>query len=94
MPTRIYFTAENVRVEVDEDPGQVAEALAAANGFPFRLTRHGGRGEVYVNPGAMACWSGLEPSDEPEPAQQPPEAPTARPVTDIWGKPVRRKPGG
>ena len=50
--TDIYFAGENVRVTVDEEPGQVAEAFTSASGLPFRLTARGGRGDVYVNQAA------------------------------------------
>lgn len=94
MPTDIYFAGENVRVRVDEDPGQVAEAFASARGLPFRLTRQGG-GEVYVNPARVAFWSTLEPTPEPEASHEPPESsPEQKPVTDIWGRPLRRRPRG
>jgi hypothetical protein len=93
VPTDIYFVTENVRVKVDEDPGQVAEAFASAHGLPFCLTGQGSRSEVYINPAAVAFWSASEPSPEPEPPQESPEPTTERePVTDIWGKPLRRKP--
>ena len=92
MPTDIYFTGESVRVTVDEDPGQVAEAFTAAAGVPFRLTGNGGRGEVYINPAMVAFWSAPEASPEPMPTQDsPPPASKRQEVTDIWGKPLRRK---
>jgi hypothetical protein len=93
MPTDIYFAGENVRVTVDEDPGQVAEAFASAQGLPFRLTGQGCRGEVYVNPAMVAFWSALEPSSEPEVQPASPQPKTKREdLTDIWGQPLRRKP--
>jgi hypothetical protein len=97
MPTDIYFAGENVRVTVDEEPGQVAEAFSSAEGLPFRLTAHGGRGDVYVNPSTVAFWLVSGPPDEFEPRPRPPEElpqPTKerRPVTDIWGQPLRGKP--
>ena len=99
MPTDIYFAAENVRVEVDEDPGQIAEAFMSARGLPFRLTATDGDHEVYVNPSTMAFWLISEPRPDFEPPTEQPEAsaqPTKRrePVTDIWGQPLRRRPRG
>lgn len=92
MPTDIYFAGESVRVTVNEDPGQVAEAFTAAGGVPFRLTVPGGRGEVYINPAMVAFWSDPEVSPEPAPPQESPPATSRREeVTDIWGKPLRRK---
>ena len=97
MATDIYFAGENVRVTVDEEPGQVAEAFTAAEGLPFRLTTQGGRGDVYVNPSTVAFWLVSEPRDESEAPPGPPEElPQPKkerpPVTDIWGQPLRRKP--
>jgi hypothetical protein len=97
MPTDIYFAGENVRVNVVEDPGQVADAFTSAHGLPIRLTAPGGHRDVYVNPSTVAFWLGSEPRDELEPPSGPseePVQPTTRrePVTDIWGKPLRRKP--
>lgn len=94
MTTYIYFAGENVRVQVDEDPSQVAEAFAAARGLPFRLTGQGRQSAVYVNPLTVAFWSAAEPSPPPEPPQEPAQ-PTKRRqvVTDIWGRPVRTGPG-
>ena len=97
MPTDIYFAGGNVRVKVDEEPRNVAEAFTSARGLPFRLTAQGGRGEVYVNPSTVAFWVVSEPLDDfahpPEPPQEPAQpAEQRRPVTDIWGQPVRRKP--
>ncbi|MBV8733406.1 MAG: hypothetical protein JO321_16125 [Solirubrobacterales bacterium] len=99
MPTDIYFAAENVRVEVDEDPGQIAEAFTSAHGLPFRLTATEGDREVYVNPSTVAFWLSSEPQHEFEPPRGQPEQseqPTKRrePVTDIWGQPLRRRPRG
>jgi hypothetical protein len=96
MATDIYFAAENVRVTVDEEPGQVAEAFTSAGGLPFRLTAHGGRGDVYVNPSTVAFWLVSEPPQKLEPPpEQPEESPQPtkerQPVTDIWGQPLRRK---
>ena len=93
MPTDIYFAGENLRVKVDEDPSQVAEAFAAAHGLPFRLTGQNGEGEVYINPAAVAFWSVSEPGSEPERIDEPaPPMAEREAVTDIWGKPLRRKP--
>lgn len=96
MSTDIYFAGENVRVRVDEEPGQVAEAFASAHGLPVRLTDAGGHREVYVNPSMVAFWLVSEPSREVEPpAGSPEESPQAEQgretVTyDIWGRTVRR----
>lgn len=92
MPTDIYFAGENVRVKVDEDPGQVAEAFASAQGLPFRLTSQDRRGEVYVNPTTVAFWSDPELGPAPEPPQESPKPRTKGTVTDIWGNPLRKKP--
>ena len=97
MPTEICFAGENVRVTVDEEPGQVAEAFTSAHGLPFRLTARDGRGEVYVNPATVAFWF---VSERPDKSEHPPEAPQEaaqhtkkrEAVTNIWGQPVRRKP--
>jgi hypothetical protein len=96
MATDIYFGGENVRVTVDEEPGQVAEAFTSAEGLPFRLTAQGGRGDVYVNPSTVAFWHGSDPRHEFEPPPEPPEESTQptkerQPVTDIWGQPLRQK---
>jgi hypothetical protein len=94
MPTYIYFAGAGVHVEVNEDPGQVAEAFTGARGLPFRLTGQDQRGEVYVNPSTVAFWSASASNPEPE---TPPEAPPPRRerqgVTDIWGQPLRKKQG-
>ena len=93
VPTDIYFAEGNVRVEVDEDPSQVAEAFSSAGGLPFRLTGKGRGGEVYVNPAMVAFWSASEPRPEPEPSPESPQPTSKREaVTDIWEKPLRRKP--
>jgi hypothetical protein len=93
VPTEIYFAGEDVRVSVDEDPGQVAEAFASADGAPFRLTGQGARGDVYVNPALVAFWSDAEPARESQHRQESPRPTTEREaVTDIWGNPLRRKP--
>ena len=91
MPTDIYFAGENVRVKVEEDPSQVAEAFTAADGLPFRLTGQGHRGEVYVNPAMVAFWSASESSPEPSAAQDSPPTSERQAVTDIWGNPLRKK---
>lgn len=99
MPTDIYFAAENVRVQVDEDPGQIVEAFTSANGLPFRLTAAGADLDVYVNPSTVAFWLVSKTRRESEFPPGPPEE-SARPmkrrepVTDIWGQPLRRKPRG
>ena len=97
MPTEICFAGENVRVTVEEEPGQVAEAFASARGLPCRLTARAGRGEVYVNPSTVAFWFAPErpgesgpPSEVPHKAVEP--ATKRQAVTNIWGQPVRRKP--
>jgi hypothetical protein len=93
VATDIYFAGEIVRVTVEEDPGQVAEAFTSANGLPFRLTGQGRGGEVYVNPAMVAFWSASEPTPEPEAQQESPQPKTKREaLTDIWGQPLRRKP--
>jgi hypothetical protein len=93
VPTDIYFAAENVLVTVDEDPGQVAEAFTANDGLPFRLTGSRHRGEVYVNPATVAFWSASGSDPVPAPPEEPPRPTKERDaVTDIWGKPLRRKP--
>ncbi|MBV8943409.1 MAG: hypothetical protein JO321_17475 [Solirubrobacterales bacterium] len=95
MPTDIYFAGEMVRLKVDEEPAQVAEAFMSAHSLPFRLTTSGGHRDVYVNPSMVAFWLVSEPSREfagqPEESPQPTWEREA--VTyDIWGRPVRRKP--
>lgn len=96
MPTEIYFAGENVRVTVDEEPGQVAEAFTSGHGLPFRLTARGGRSEVYVNPSTVAFWFVSEHPAEPGEQSEPPQE-AAQPtkqrqaVTNIWGQPLRRK---
>ena len=92
MPTDIYFAAENVRVEVDEDPDQVAEAFSSSGGQPFRLTAFGNRGDVYVNPATVAFWSPSRPGFQPDQAEAPQPGTQREAVTDIWGQPLRRKP--
>ena len=93
MPTDIYFAGDNVALRVEEDPSQVAQACANAQGLPFRLTAQAGR-EVYVNPGAVAFWLATGASLPPEPEQAPQHFPARRQaVTDIWGRPLRSKAG-
>jgi hypothetical protein len=91
MPTDIYFAGENVRVQVDEDPSQVAEAFTSAGGLPFPLTKQGHRGTVYINPVVVAFWSAAESSPEPEAPEDSPPPTSERQATDIWGKPLRNK---
>lgn len=91
MPTDIYFATENVRVSVEEAPSQVAEAFASAGGLPFRLTIQGDRGEVYINPAMVACWSAGESSPTTETPEDSPPTTQRQAVTDIWGKPLRKK---
>ena len=94
MPTYIYFAGTGVHVEVDEDPGHVAEAFTTAGGLPFRLTSQSQHGEVYINPATVAFWSASESASEPEaPEDSPPPARERQAVTDIWGKPLRKKRG-
>jgi hypothetical protein len=94
MPTYIYFSGTGVNVKVEEDPGHVAEAFASAGGLPFRLTGHGQRGEVYVNPSTVAFWSASESTPEPgAPHDSVPPTRERQPVTDLWGKPLRKKRG-
>jgi hypothetical protein len=94
MPTDIYFAGDSLRIRVHEDPSQVADAFTAAAGLPFRLTGHGDRGEVYINPATVAFWSALESSPEPvPPADSSPATRQRQAVTDIWGKPIRKKRG-
>jgi hypothetical protein len=94
MPTDIYFAGAGVHVKVDEDPSQVAEAFTSAAGLPFRLTGQDQRREVYINPATVAFWSASESSAEPGPQQDsPPRTKERQPVTDIWGKPLRKKRG-
>jgi hypothetical protein len=93
VPTEIYFAGESVRVKVDEDPRQVAEAFASAEGLPICLTDHEGQGDVYINPATVAFWSLCAPTRVPEPPQESGQPGKGREaVTDIWGQPLRRKP--
>jgi hypothetical protein len=94
MPTYIYFAGAGMRVKVDEHPSQVAEAFASAGGIPFRLTSQDESGEVYINPATVAFWSAAESSAEPVAPQDSTPPPKERQaVTDIWGKPLRKKRG-
>jgi hypothetical protein len=94
MPTYIYFAGAGVHVQVVEEPVQVADAFTSAGGLPFRLTSHGERTEVYINPAAVAFWAASESSPESHAPQDPPRSARERqPVTDIWGKPLREKRG-
>ena len=53
MPTTIRFIGDvNNTVRVAEDAGEVAAALEA--GAP--LNAADGSGQVFVRPGAVACW--------------------------------------
>ena len=56
MPTTIRFTgaADNL-IEVAEDGEAVAAALRATDGIAT-LTRSDGRGRVFVQANAVACW--------------------------------------
>ena len=94
MPTDIHFAGESGRVQVDEDPGQVAEAFASAGGLPVRLTTPGGHQDVYVNPSTVAFWLLSDPRHDHEPPSGPPDRaarPPKRqePLTDVWGQPLR-----
>ena len=94
MPTYIYFAGAGVHVKVDEDPSQVAEAFTSAGGLPFRLTAQDQRGEVYINPATVAFWSASEATPAPgAPQDSPPPTSDRQAVTDIWGKPLRKKRG-
>jgi hypothetical protein len=93
MPTYIYFAGSGVHVKVDEDPSDVAEAFTSAGGLPFRLTSQSRHGEVYINPANVAFWSASESMPEPEAPQESPPPRERQAVTDIWGKPLRKKPG-
>lgn len=89
MSTDIYFAGDSVPVRVDDDPGQVAQAFASAEGGPLRLSCRGGSAEVYINPGTVAFWSVAQPDPESETPEESPGQREA--VTDIWGNPLRRK---
>lgn len=89
MPTDIYFAGKDVRVQVYENPSQVAEAFASARGLPFRLTGHDGHSAVYVNPPTVAFWSAEQTSPAPEDPHESAEPRTKRQmVTDVWGRPL------
>ena len=93
MPSDIYFAVENVHVRVNEDPGEVAEAFRAAGGTPCRLTDLDGLGEVYVNAATVAFWTASEPGREPASTWEPAKSTEERDVvTDIWGRPVHKRP--
>ena len=68
MPTRIVFAAPGVKGGVltqvfVEEPEQVLEAFAAANGAPFTLTARTSREEaVHVNPAGIVYWTAYSPS--------------------------------
>ncbi|HET6866477.1 MAG TPA: hypothetical protein VFH80_11225 [Solirubrobacteraceae bacterium] len=92
MPTYIYFAGAGVYIKVDEDPSQVSDAFLSAGGLPFRLTGQDHRDEVYINPATVAFWSASESSPEPGASQgSPPPTKERQAVTDIWGKPLRKK---
>jgi hypothetical protein len=95
VPTDVYCAGGDVRITVDEDPSEVAEAFNSAHGQSLRLTAYGGRGEVYFNPGLVAFWSASEVSSE---AESPPESGQSsirrQAVTDLWGNPIRSRPRG
>ena len=92
MPTDIYFTGGNVRVTVEEEPGQVAEAYTAAGDLPFRLTGPKQSGDVYVNPSMVAFWGDSAPNPEPSPPEPEARKVDRNTVTDIWGQPLSKKP--
>jgi hypothetical protein len=92
MPSDIYFGGEDVRVQVCEDPSQVAEAFASARGLPFRLTGLDGQSAVYINPLTVAFWSAAQASPAPERPPESTEPSTKRQtVTDVWGRPLSGK---
>jgi hypothetical protein len=94
MPTYIYFAGAGVHLKVDEDPSDVADAFRAAGGLPFRLTGQDQRGEVYINPATVAFWSASESNPDPvAPQDTSPPTRERQAVTDIWGKPLRKKRG-
>lgn len=96
MPTEIFFAGDDVRLRVDEEPGQVAEAFTSADGLPFRLTAAGGHRDVYVNPSMVAFWLASEPGREfASPAEESPQPTQERETVtyDIWGRTVRRERG-
>lgn len=94
MATYVYFAGAGVYLQVDEDPSQVADAFTSAGGLPFRLTVKDQHGEVYINPAMVAFWSASESSPEPVAPRDSPPTREGRAVTDIWGKPLRKKRGG
>lgn len=95
MATDIYFAGGSVRLTVDGDPGEVAEAFNAAQGLPFRLTAQGDRGEVYVNPAMVAFWSATDAEPQTEVGPDSEQASNRRQaVTDLWGNPIRSRPRG
>ena len=91
MPTDIYFVSAGVRITVDQDPSEVADAFTSAGGLPVRLTGEEQRDEVYVNPTTVAFWSTSESSSERAALQDPPPAATERQAVAIGGKPIRKK---
>jgi hypothetical protein len=92
MPTDIYFAGQDVRVQVYEDPSQVAEAFASARGLPFRLTGHDGQSAMYINPLTVAFWSAGRAGPAPERPHESTEPRTKRQtVTDVWGRPLSGK---
>ena len=68
MPTRIVFAAPGVKGGVltqvfVEEPQQVLEAFAAADGAPFTLTARTSREEaVHLNPAGIVYWTAYSPS--------------------------------
>ena len=93
MATDIYFAGAGVRIKVGEDPSEVADAFTSAGGLPFRLTAQDDSGEVYINPAAVAFWAASDSSPDTAPQESSPPTPERQAVTDIWGKPLRKKRG-
>ena len=60
MPTLIYLTGARgespLTLSVEEDPEQVTEALAAADGAPVQLNSKRKGEAVWVNPRAVVYW--------------------------------------
>jgi hypothetical protein len=93
VPTDIYIAGGGVRITVDEDPSEVAEAFNSAQGHSVRLTSGGD--EVYFNPGLVAFWSASGAgSDKGSPPESEQSAIRRQAVTDLWGNPIRTKPRG
>jgi hypothetical protein len=60
MSTYLCFAATsadgNLALLVTEGPDAVLEAMTAAGGLPFRLTRRKDGVPIYVNPASVAYW--------------------------------------